>query len=46
MFFCRIDTDRDGWIQISYEQFMNVCESRRFRISDLTTSTQVVLSAP
>ncbi|KAF9052693.1 hypothetical protein BJ165DRAFT_1442031 [Panaeolus papilionaceus] len=22
--FQRIDTDRDGWIQISYEQFMNV----------------------
>lgn len=20
----RMDTDRDGWIQISYEQFMNV----------------------
>ena len=24
----RVDTDRDGWVQMNYEQFMKVCRSR------------------
>lgn len=31
----RLDTDRDGWIQISYDQFMNVSPSSSSEMAKL-----------
>ena len=35
----RVDTDRDGWIQISYEQFMNVSLSST-SVSEILTQVK------
>ncbi|KAJ7261334.1 hypothetical protein B0H12DRAFT_1273478 [Mycena haematopus] len=43
--FQRADTDRDGWVQLSYEQFMSVSVSLHF-VFPCLTYLQMTLSAP
>ncbi|KAF7353624.1 EF-hand domain-containing protein [Mycena venus] len=44
--FQRADTDRDGWVQLSYEQFMSVSAIISFYIRSTQFLLQMTLSAP
>lgn len=42
----RMDSDRDGWIQINYEQFMKVRQLMLIYYAGLLISDEMTLSAP
>lgn len=45
--FQRVDTDRDGWVQISYQQFMVRLLRMNFKLlANLFTFQEICLAAP